>query len=220
MVLQRTMPRMPGASRTARSSATRATFSGTGVNTVSSWKIASDGSPMAGSATVLLPLVWSRGLPKPLSAAISASAAPRWSLSAALTTPSARRASSPRSAASSSDPITGSMPWPRIRAALSASRTSPRTLWPPAISRAATAPPMKPFAPVRKMRIATSLDIQVGDAQRVGLDEVAPRLDEVAHQLGEDQVGVRAFLDLDLEQRAHIGVERRFPELLRVHLAQ
>ena len=45
-------------------------------------------------------------------------------------------------------------------------------------------------------------DIQGGDAQRVLLDELPAGLDQVAHELGEDEVGVGAFLDLDLEPGA------------------
>src|SRR6476646_7589896 len=67
---------------------------------------------------------------------------------------------------------------------------------------------------------AVSSDVEVGDVQRVGLDEVAARLDDVAHQLGEDVVGVGDLLHLHLQQRADVAVERRLPELLRVHLAE
>ena len=52
------------------------------------------------------------------------------------------------------------------------------------------------------------------------LDEVAARLDHVAHQLGEDVVGLVDLLDLHLKQRAHVDVQRGFPELSRVHLAK
>lgn len=37
-------------------------------------------------------------------------------------------------------------------------------------------------------------------AQRMFLDEVAARLDHVAHQLGEDVVGLVDLFDLHLEQ--------------------
>ena len=42
----------------------------------------------------------------------------------------------------------------------------------------------------------------------------------IAHQLGEDIVGLVDLLDLHLQQRAFVGVERRFPELVRVHFAE
>ncbi len=48
-------------------------------------------------------------------------------------------------------------------------------------------------------------------AQRIVLDEFAARLHHVAHQLGEDVVGLVDFLDLDLQQRALVGVQRGFP---------
>ncbi len=54
--------------------------------------------------------------------------------------------------------------------------------------------------------------------ERVFLDEVTARLDDVAHQLGEAVVGLVDLSHLDLQERPHIGVERRFPQLLRVHL--
>ena len=52
------------------------------------------------------------------------------------------------------------------------------------------------------------------------LDELASRLHLIAHQLVEDCVGLVDFLDVDAKQRARIDVQCRFPELLRIHLAQ
>src|SRR5512139_463065 len=52
-----------------------------------------------------------------------------------------------------------------------------------------------------------ALDVDRG-AERVFLDEVAPRLDHVAHQLGEDVVGLVDLLDLHLQERAHVGIQR------------
>src|SRR4051812_41844128 len=63
-------------------------------------------------------------------------------------------------------------------------------------------------------------DVEVGDAQRIVLDEFAPRLHDVAHQLDENVVGFDGFLDANLQQRAHFAVERRLPELLGIHLAE
>src|SRR5215213_11206193 len=71
-----------------------------------------------------------------------------------------------------------------------------------------------------KRRRLVALNVQIGDAERVLLDELAPRLDHVAHQLAEEVVGVGRVLDLDLEQRAHVAVERRLPKLLRGHFAK
>src|SRR5438094_7729254 len=56
--------------------------------------------------------------------------------------------------------------------------------------------------------------------ERIPLDEFAPRVDQVAHQLSEDVVGFLAFLHLHLQQRARVGVERGLPELAGVHLAE
>ena len=63
--------------------------------------------------------------------------------------------------------------------------------------------------------------IVANDVSRRGRrHEFAPGLDFVAHQPGEQHVGVGGVVDLDLQQRAHIGIERRFPQLLGVHLAK
>jgi hypothetical protein len=58
------------------------------------------------------------------------------------------------------------------------------------------------------------------DAQRILLDELAARLDHVAHQLGEDRVGDIGLVDLHHQHRAVLRIERGFPELLGVHLAE
>src|SRR5215471_4341256 len=108
---------------------------------------------MARSATMLLPLLWIKGLPEPDRPAINASTAPRWSLLAALTTASAARASACNSAASSSDPTTASTPHAATASAFAWLRTRPRTVWPSAIRADATAPPIKPLAPVTKICI-------------------------------------------------------------------
>src|SRR5690606_36383342 len=65
-----------------------------------------------------------------------------------------------------------------------------------------------------------SLHVQMADVQGVFLDEFAARLDDVAHQRGEDGVRLIRMADADLEQRARLGVERGLPELFGVHLAQ
>src|SRR5262245_39979833 len=56
--------------------------------------------------------------------------------------------------------------------------------------------------------------------QRVGLDELAARLDDVTHQAREDLVRFAQIAELHLQQRAHVPVEGRLPQLLGVHLAQ
>src|SRR5260221_9514076 len=63
-------------------------------------------------------------------------------------------------------------------------------------------------------------DVEVRNPQRVGLDELAARLDLVAHERREDLAGADGVLDLHLEQDALGGIHGGFPELLGVHLAQ
>src|SRR5215218_5133079 len=64
------------------------------------------------------------------------------------------------------------------------------------------------------------LDVEIGDAQSIVLDELAAGLDDVAHQAREDLVGDVRLGDLDPQQRTVRRVERGLPQLLRVHLAQ
>ena len=52
------------------------------------------------------------------------------------------------------------------------------------------------------------------------MDEFAARFDDVAHQLGENLIGFRHVSDLDLQERALIGVERRLPKLFGIYFAQ
>ena len=52
------------------------------------------------------------------------------------------------------------------------------------------------------------------------LDKLPPRLDVVAHQHAEEFVGGAGVFHAHLEQRAVVGVERRFAELFRVHFAE
>src|SRR6185437_16579580 len=68
-----------------------------------------------------------------------------------------------------------------------------------------------------KRRRGVHVDI-VGE--RIVLDEFAARLDHVTHQLGEDVVGLVDLLDLHLQERARLGIERGLPELIGVHLAE
>src|SRR5262249_41187171 len=56
--------------------------------------------------------------------------------------------------------------------------------------------------------------------QRILLDELAARLHHVAHQLGEDIVGVVGLLDLHLQERSSVGVERGLPQLAGIQLAE
>src|SRR6202044_3598118 len=62
--------------------------------------------------------------------------------------------------------------------------------------------------------------VQIRHAQRVVLDELAARLDDVAHQLDENVVSLVDLADLDLQERAGVAVEGRLPQLILVHFAQ
>src|SRR5947209_4834012 len=64
------------------------------------------------------------------------------------------------------------------------------------------------------------LDVQVRDAERIVLDELAARFDHVTHQPREDLVGDVGLRDFDAKQRAVGGVERGLPQLLGVHFAK
>src|SRR5439155_14840359 len=64
-------------------------------------------------------------------------------------------------------------------------------------------------------------NVEVSDVERVLFDERAPKLDVLAHEHGEELVGAaRRVLVADLEERARVGVHRRGPELLGIHLAE
>jgi len=65
-----------------------------------------------------------------------------------------------------------------------------------------------------------SSNVQIGDAERILLDELAARLDHIAHQAREDLVGDIRLGDLDPKERAVGGVESRLPQLLGVHFAK
>lgn len=76
---------------------------------------------------------------------------------------------------------------------------------------------------VRREKLCARLHpskIQILHAQRVLLDELAARLDHVAHQLGEEIVRLGHILHADLQQRARVRIEGGFPQLVGVHLAQ
>src|SRR5690606_9237465 len=67
---------------------------------------------------------------------------------------------------------------------------------------------------------APTSDIEVGHLQRVGLDELATRLDHVAHQGAEDLVGGDRVLDAHAQQAAGVRIDRGVPQLLGVHFTQ
>src|SRR5512140_3521883 len=95
-------------------------------------------------------------------------------------------------------------------------------------TRSGTAVPSAAMT-VRGMRRAPSLarplrdpssDVEVLHVQRVALDELPARVHRVAHQDGEDLIGLHRVVHPDLEERAPRRVHGRLPELLGVHLAE
>src|SRR5271167_2045467 len=65
-----------------------------------------------------------------------------------------------------------------------------------------------------------SSDVEVADVERVLFDELAPRLDLVAHQRAEDFLSFLARRNLHPQHRPRLRVHRGLPELPRIHLAQ
>src|SRR6266545_457014 len=63
-------------------------------------------------------------------------------------------------------------------------------------------------------------NIEVLDVERVVFDELAARLDLVAHQGGEHQVRGRVIFRLDLQERPLGRIHRGLPQRVRVHLAE
>src|SRR5438093_13092677 len=77
--------------------------------------------------------------------------------------------------------------------------------------------------PIRRSasRSATAAsDVKVADLPSLSLDEFLARLDVLAHQLREDLVGQGGVLRVDPKQGPGLGVHRRLPELVGVHLAE
>src|SRR5690242_20986916 len=64
------------------------------------------------------------------------------------------------------------------------------------------------------------LDVKVSDAERVVLDELPARFDDITHQPREDLVRNVGLRDFDAQKRAVRGIQRRFPKLLGIHLAK
>src|SRR5919112_5411642 len=79
---------------------------------------------------------------------------------------------------------------------------------PPAIT-----PPPSSWSPGRP----SDVDLR---RERVVLDEPAPVLDDLAHQLREEHLRLGRVLDRDLLERARLRVHRGLAQLLGVHLAE
>src|SRR6266540_2879850 len=68
--------------------------------------------------------------------------------------------------------------------------------------------------------IVRPLDVQVHDFLRVLLDVLAPWLDRLSHEDGEQRVRGQGVVDRDLFQEAPRGVHGRLPQLVGVHLSE
>ena len=55
------------------------------------------------------------------------------------------------------------------------------------------------FASAKKQWFCLPLNIQIGDIQRVVLNKLASWLDNIAHQFGENIVGIICFVDAHLQ---------------------
>src|SRR5207237_10394596 len=67
---------------------------------------------------------------------------------------------------------------------------------------------------------AVTSDVKVLDLPRAGLDEVAARLDALAHERAEHVVGLCRVLDVGAQEGPRLRAHRGFPKLIGVHLAQ
>src|SRR5262249_21815163 len=63
-------------------------------------------------------------------------------------------------------------------------------------------------------------DVEILDVERVVLDELSSRLDCIAHQDGEHLIGLDDVVDLNVENRSRLRIQRGLPKLGWVHLAQ
>src|SRR5262245_15269918 len=63
-------------------------------------------------------------------------------------------------------------------------------------------------------------NVEIPHERGVLFDELAARLDQLAHEHGEHLVGLHRVLELHLEERARLRIHRGAPQLLGVHLAQ
>src|SRR4029079_16910803 len=68
--------------------------------------------------------------------------------------------------------------------------------------------------------VPVASDVKVLHLACLALDEVLARTDLLAHQHRADLVGQPAIIAVDLEERPRLGVHRRLPELVGVHLAE
>src|ERR1700722_17302091 len=71
-----------------------------------------------------------------------------------------------------------------------------------------------------RTRAPLRLKIEVFDALCIVENVLLPRLDLVAHKVGEDLLGLNSILDRNLLEAAMANFHRRFGELLGVHFAK
>ena len=63
-------------------------------------------------------------------------------------------------------------------------------------------------------------NVEIGDIECIFLNELAARLNHIAHQFDENIVSLNAFLDAHLQQGTRIAIKGRFPKLLRIHFSE
>lgn len=75
------------------------------------------------------------------------------------------------------------------------------------------------LGPSTACRSGGGLNVEIFDIKRVTLDKLTPRLDLIAHQGGKDLVRTHGILDGHPQKSTGLGIHRRVPELIRIHLA-
>jgi len=59
--------------------------------------------------------------------------------------------------------------------------------------------------------LTTQSHIQIRNTQRIGLDEFAAWLDNIAHEFCEDVIRINRLAHFHLQERAHIAIKRCLP---------
>src|SRR5687767_10367385 len=67
---------------------------------------------------------------------------------------------------------------------------------------------------------ARASNVKVLHLACLGHDEALAGSDLLTHEHREDLIGERGVLRIDAQQRARLGIHRRLPELVGVHLAK
>ena len=74
-------------------------------------------------------------------------------------------------------------------------------------------------ADAKHVRLEAILYVQIRHLQGVFLNEVAAWLHHIAHQSRKNILGIIHMTDTDLQKRANVRIQRRLPELIRIHFA-